>query len=410
MNILIINQAFYPDVVATAQHAAELGEALVAEGHQVTVIAGSRAYDDPSRHFPLRDSWKGIQILRVPTLGLGKSSKMRRVAEFGWFTLACFIRLMTMPHFDLTISLTTPPIVSFIAAVTKKLRGGKLLYWVMDLNPDEAIAAGWLRDGSLVTKALRAAQVFSIRQSDRVVVLDRFVDRRIRMQVPGTRTIIVPPWSQECVEFRNSERDKFRNTHGLQNKFVVMYSGNHSPCHPLSSLLEAALELNSEADITFLFVGGGSEFSKVKEFAADHKLDNILTLPYQPKEMLSGSLGSADLHVVVMGDPFVGIIHPCKIYNIMRLGAPFLYIGPSESHIADLVSSQNYDSNCVASVRFGDRAAVVEAIRHAVLNARYKHTDNDVLMSPDHLRTLLAAVGALEDRDEGEGSEVLASI
>ena len=37
-----------------------------------------------------------------------------------------------------------------------------------------------------------------------------------------------------------------------------------------------------------------------------------------------------------MGDAFVGIVHPCKIYNIMSVGGPALYIGPEPSHITDL--------------------------------------------------------------------------
>ena len=38
-----------------------------------------------------------------------------------------------------------------------------------------------------------------------------------------------------------------------------------------------------------------------------------------------------------MGEPFVGIVHPCKIYNILRLGIPVLYIGPTQGHITDLI-------------------------------------------------------------------------
>ena len=45
--------------------------------------------------------------------------------------------------------------------------------------------------------------------------------------------------------------------------------------------------------------------------------------------------------MVVMGGPFVGIIHPCKIYNVMREGAPFLYIGPPQSHVMDIVREMN---------------------------------------------------------------------
>jgi colanic acid biosynthesis glycosyl transferase WcaI len=116
-----------------------------------------------------------------------------------------------------------------------------------------------------------------------------------------------------------------------------MYSGNHSPCHPLDTLLQAALRLRDRTDLVFCFVGGGSEFQKVKRFAAEHDLRSILCLPYQPLDRLSASLSAADMHVVVMGDPFVGIKHPCKIYNIVALGVDFLFIGPQQSHVGDLV-------------------------------------------------------------------------
>ena len=44
MRILILNQAFYPDVVATAQYAAELAAYLAAQGHEVEVIAARRGW------------------------------------------------------------------------------------------------------------------------------------------------------------------------------------------------------------------------------------------------------------------------------------------------------------------------------------------------------------------------------
>jgi hypothetical protein len=87
-------------------------------------------------------------------------------------------------------------------------------------------------------------------------------------------------------------------------------------------------------------------------------------LPYQSLDKQSASLSAADLHAVVMGDPFVGIVHPCKIYNILSLGIPFLYIGPAQSHIGDLIASLPAD--CAAwSAQHNDVEAVVNAIRVA---------------------------------------------
>ena len=93
-----------------------------------------------------------------------------------------------------------------------------------------------------------------------------------------------------------------------------------------------------EPEIVFCFVGGGSEQAKVRESRLSRR--NVKCLPYQPLNELSSSLSAADLHVVVMGDKFVGIVHPCKVYNIMSVGAPVLYIGPEPSHVTDIASQQ----------------------------------------------------------------------
>ena len=62
-----------------------------------------------------------------------------------------------------------------------------------------------------------------------------------------------------------------------------------------------------------------------------------------------------------MGDAFPGILHPCKIYNILAIGSPFLYIGPNESHVADLLSRTGEpDSNYMA--QHGDVDSVMKAI------------------------------------------------
>src|SRR5207245_1675870 len=174
--------------------------------------------------------------------------------------------------------------------------------------------------------------------------LDRFMKDRIKAKgVEPEKIRVVSPWAHDDhVRFDVVGREEFRKLHKLSNKFVVMYSGNHSPCHPLDTLLDSAEQLADWDEITFCFVGGGSEFKKVQERAQDRRLRNVLCLPYQPFEKLSASLSAADLHVVVMGDQYVGIVHPCKVYNVLVVKKPFLYIGPNESHVTDII--RQYDA------------------------------------------------------------------
>jgi hypothetical protein len=130
----------------------------------------------------------------------------------------------------------------------------------------------------------------------------------------------------------------------------------------------------------FCFVGGGSEFRKIRDRARLKNLDNVRCIPYQPLEKLSASLSAADLHVVVLGTPFVGIVHPCKIYNILAVGKRFLYIGPENSHVTDIMNSDQSlrtGSRC----EHGDVDGVIASIIMAVHpenseNASRKVADN----------------------------------
>src|SRR5438128_2004346 len=134
-----------------------------------------------------------------------------------------------------------------------------------------------------------------------VVVLDRFMKERVLARgIDPVKVLTIPPWAHDDeVTFDADAREKFRAVHRLANKFVVMYAGNHSPCHPLDTLLDAARELRDREAICFVFVGGGSGVEKVRLFAENHQLANIIQLPYQPLSRVGGVLSAADLQVVV---------------------------------------------------------------------------------------------------------------
>ncbi len=362
MRITLLNQTFHPDVGSSGQHLTDLALSLVGRGHVVTVITSRRAYDDPGRVFPKRENWQGMQIYRVLNTGFGKRAKWRRAADFASFLISCSCRLFQLPKQDLVVALTSPPLVSALGAWFARVRGGRFCYWVMDLNPDEAVAAGWLAPGSPAERLLERISRYSLRQASTVVVLDRFMQNRILDKGIDERKVgVLPPWSHDSeVRFDPEGRNRFRKAHGLQDKFVVMYSGNHSPCHPLDSILSAARALGRQPDVAFCFVGGGSEFTRVKQFSADHRLTNITCLPYQPLDQLAGTLSAADLHLVVMGDPFVGLVHPCKIYNILRVGLPLLYVGPKPSHITEMLETVKNSFAC----RFARHGEINPIIQH----------------------------------------------
>ncbi|HEX7296627.1 MAG TPA: glycosyltransferase family 4 protein [Pyrinomonadaceae bacterium] len=398
---MLLNQCFYPDVVSTAQHLTDLATELSRRGHAVTVLTSDRGYDNPSVRFQRRECWQGIDIIRIPSFSWGKSSKLKRAVNFSSFLFICALRMLFVRRVDAVVALTSPPLISVLAALYTHFTRARLYCWIMDLNPDEAIAAGWLKEQSITARMLKRMMNYSLRQAAHVVVLDRFMNERVRRSGVNRNGIsVLAPWSQsDVVGYSGSGREQFRTAHDLDGKFVVMYSGNHSPCHPLDTLLNAAFNLHDRQDLVFCFIGGGSEHEKVQRFAQQHGLTNIKRLSYQPLNQLSASLSAADLHVVVMGDPFVGVIHPCKIYNIIAVGSPILYIGPDQSHVTDLATHLN---GRLLTARHNDHATVAQHILNASLSRSEQSRDQANQKSPFSKEVLLPQLCAIVESGTDE--------
>ena len=361
-HLLVFSQTFVPDPASVGQHVADVAFEMARRGHRVRVYASARGYEDASVTYPLRENLHGVDVRRLPLGSFGKKSLPLRVLGTASFMVQCLVAGLFTPNVDAIFFSTSPPLIGVVATIIHIIRGVPLIYWAMDLNPDQLIALGKLRPTSRVARLLEAANRLILRESSLVIALDRFMADRLAPRAGRLRDrmLIMPPWPHEAHLHRASpDANPFRARHALDGKFVIMYSGNHSPSNPLATLLHAAVHLKDDPDLCFLFVGGGSGKREVEQTIREHSLSNVLSLPYQPLSELGDLLSAADVHVVSLGDAMVGIIHPCKIYGAMAVGRPIFYLGPRPSHVADLLEGQRIGW-CVTH---GDVNGAVQTIR-----------------------------------------------
>ena len=342
MKILIISQAFWPDTASVSQHMTDLAEELTRRGHEINVLSSRHDYENNKITFPAQAEHKGIRINRIRTTGFGKKMVIGRISDFFTFNLLLYFKLLGLrrKQYDLILCTTSPPLVAYIAVKASRRRKIPFCYWTMDLQPELSIASGLIKEGSLSARTLTRMGNYTIRSSDFILTLDKYMkDYLIRRGAPEESIYTIPVWPVlEKVYTGKRMENSFRLENNFGDKIVVMYSGNHSFVHPLDTLLQAAYNLRSEDEFLFVFIGGGVRKKDVTDFKARHGLKNILQLPYQPRENIHNSLGAADVQVVIMGDGQVGYTHPNKIYGAMFVGKPVLYIGPSPSHITDILS------------------------------------------------------------------------
>ncbi|HRK30197.1 MAG TPA: glycosyltransferase family 4 protein [Tepidisphaeraceae bacterium] len=359
--LLIFSQVFVPDPASVGQHVADVAIEMARRGFKVRVYTANRGYDDPTRKYPAREILHGVEVIRLPLSSFGKKTILTRVIGTASFMVQAFVRGLLLPNVAGVMVSTSPPLIGAVSTVLRMFRGMPMAYWAMDLNPDQLLAMNKIKPGGFVARFLEAVNRTILNNSALVIALDRFMADRLLPRARVSKTMaIIPPWPHEdVIEPLEHDQNDFRKKHGLDGKFVVMYSGNHSPSNPLTTVLDAAVRLKDDDTVKFLFVGGGNGKKEVEQYLKTHALPHVISLPYQPLETLRYSLSAADVHVVSMGDNMVGIIHPCKVYGAMAVGRPVLYVGPRPSHIADLLDQEDFGR----AVRHGDVDGCVAAIK-----------------------------------------------
>jgi colanic acid biosynthesis glycosyl transferase WcaI len=354
---LLISQVYVPDPAAVGQHLRDVAVALTARFERVQVLTAGRGYAEPSLRYPRRETLDGVKVTRLPHPDLGKTSLRSRVLGGVWFIVAALLRGMLVRRVHTVVVCTSPPLDPFAGLIVALLKRARLVVWVMDVNPEQSIAVGALKPNVLSVRLLAHGYRVLLRSANVIVCLDRFMAQRVGAKADvADRITIVPPWAhEEHVQPVAHLVNPFRQAHGLSSSFVVMYSGNHSPSNPLTTLLAAAQRLAGEPGIRFAFVGGGNEKFRVDEAASG----NIVSLPSQPIETLRYSLSAADVHVVTVGDEVVGLVHPSKIYGAMAAACPVIVIGPDHCEQAELVREHGFGWG----VRHGDVDRLVRLIQ-----------------------------------------------
>jgi glycosyltransferase involved in cell wall biosynthesis len=158
------------------------------------------------------------------------------------------------------------------------------------------------------------------------------MDRRLaELGVPAEKVRRISNWTDGEVVRPLPGRSPLRKAWGLEDRFVVMHSGNVGLSQGLETLVEAAGLLAGCPDITFVIVGDGAGLPSLRAETARRRLTNVVFLPYQPRQSLAESLGAADVLLVSLRRGLAGYVVPSKVYAAMAAGKPLLVAAESGS-------------------------------------------------------------------------------
>jgi glycosyltransferase involved in cell wall biosynthesis len=364
VHVLVFNRSFYPDVSATGQLLTDLCEDLVAAHDcRVTVITGpplGRAGVELSEPVPAFEVFRGIRIHRVRGTRFDKSRFAGRAANYVSYFLGACLAGLRVERPDVVVALTDPPIVGLAAVLAARRAGSPLVMVFQDLFPE---VTALLPDfhSRTVDRILQGISRYLCRRATRIVALGETMKRRLiaNKRADPARIDIIENWADTQSLRPGEKRNPFSIAHGLDDKFVVMHSGNLGLSQNLETLVDAAVLLRDLADLVVVFQGDGVKRAELQERVARAGLDNVRFLPYVERHALTDSFATADLFVISLQRGLAGYIVPSKLYGILAAGRPYVAAVEPDCEVTAL--TERY--HCGVPAAPGDAQDLAGAIR-----------------------------------------------
>lgn len=396
MKIVFVNRFFHPDVSATSQMLSDLAFALADEGRSVVVISSRHGYTDRLQRFLSREHIGGVDIYRVWTCGFGRTKLVGRALDYVSFLLSSSLRLMLVVRpGDIVVAKTDPPVLSALAYLVCALRGAKLVNWLQDLFPEAAttLKVGRSKASKLALALLGRLRDLSLRRARANVVIGCHMAQRVeRLGVGSSQIVVVPNWANGRLIYPVAHEDnQLRRNWGLQDEFVVAYSGNLGMAHDYQTFLRAIIKLEQERQaanehtwhfgrvyhlkggtalaatpleesqfipVRWLFIGGGANYEKLRREAAQRKLTSVLFRGYQSRDALAESLSCADVHLATLRPEMEGLSVPSKVYGALASARPVVFVGDLDGEISAMIRR----CGCGISVQEGNGAELARVL------------------------------------------------
>ena len=334
--LLVYAHYYIPDTASTGQILKELAEGMLTE-FDITVICVVPSYlgtveDKYKTQMFYRENINGVDILRIRVPEFSKTNTMSRIKNILTYFFGAMIATFKVGKQDYVFSISQPPILGGLLGVWGKwMKRAKFIYNIQDFNPEQVLAVNFSKN-KLITGAMMFFDKFSCRQSNLIITVGRDLIQTVHNRFKGKKVpkiVMINNWIDEKeiypVEADHPKVVAFKEKYGLQDKFVIMYSGNIGLYYDLENLMKViegvkpGTKTADGREVVFAFVGAGTVLDKLVAYKEEKHMDNVVFIPYQDKADLIYSLNAGDVHWCVNAKGIKGVSCPSNVYKTVRV-------------------------------------------------------------------------------------------
>lgn len=323
----------------------DIANAFVAAGHDVTLITGRLV----QRNTLLNP---GIKLQRI--IRYRRSNALKRILTWGWGFVQILFRVLFFHRKSHLFIVSNPPFAPLLPLLVKN----PFSLLILDIFPDALVHNGMFKKQSRFVGWWQKANRKVFARSEKVFTLTTSMREVLGQYIIPEKVEVVPVWTDSrFLKPIPPQENPFLEKLGLQEKFIVLYSGNIGFTHKVDRLLEVAARIN-DPKVVFLIIGEGDQKSHLEKKIKELGLQNCRLLPWQAVAELPYSLAAASLAVVSSGSGAAQLSLPSKTFNMMSVGAPLLCLSPKGSEL-DLLVQKHQNGRCFSHEQSEEIAAYI---------------------------------------------------
>lgn len=302
----------------------DIANAYNKAGYDVTVMTSL------SSQKSIRD-YLSKEIILKTVVTYDKSSSLKRIFTWVWCAIQMYFKILFGYRDSVVLYVSNPPFGPLLPLLLRNKFS--LLIW--DIYPDVLVNQHVVSESNTVAKWWRKVNRKVYNRADHVFTISEGMKDCLSQYVEKDRIKVIPLWPDNSnLHYIKKKDNQFIKQHGLEGKFIVMYSGNLGDTHRMDVLVDVAKRIQ---DVMFILIGEGGKKKMIEQRVNDEGVKNVMMLPYQPYEFLSHSLSAADVAVVTLDSASSQMSVPSKTFNMMLLGLPLLSIASPESELGHII-------------------------------------------------------------------------
>lgn len=377
---------YAPELTGIGKYTGEMASWLAKRGHEVRVVAAPpyypawRIWDEYRSSLYRTERVPGQPVVfRTPLYVPEKPSGMRRILHLFSFMVGSLPVMLRQVFWQPEIVFTVEPTFfgAPLALFVAQTAGAASWLHVQDFEVDAAFELGLLPAKGPIHSLALTLEVFFTNAFTRVSSIStKMVERSVAKGVPAEQAVLFPNWVDvEAIQPLEGPNG-FRRELGLEDKIVLLYSGNMGNKQGLEVLGPIAQSFApgaSHADerVHFLFCGDGTFRPKLEAMVGG--LPNVTLLPLQPFSRLNELLNAADIHLLPQRAGAADLVMPSKLTGMLSSGRPVIATSDAGTQVAHVVGDEARPCGLVVPAEDAEalHAAVVELIMNPGLRAEF---------------------------------------